>query len=178
MDRFDSKVSNPLRSFSHFSLFLATMSLQYCILSQRSHNYKQRKRMMDSDQLRYIASFLGATGVGMGAAGAHGLQKTLAKNGMQSAWTVASTYHLLHAAAILGVAALCKAYENEQNSPSRQIVRAGQLIAAGTTMFSGSIYLLALGIGPKKILGPTTPIGGLLMIGGWAMLGLASSSSS
>jgi uncharacterized membrane protein YgdD (TMEM256/DUF423 family) len=93
-------------------------------------------------------------------------------------WTVASTYHLLHAAAILGVAALCKAYENEQNGPSRQIVRAGQLLAAGTTMFSGSIYLLALGIGPKKILGPTTPIGGMLMIGGWAMLGLASSSSS
>jgi uncharacterized membrane protein YgdD (TMEM256/DUF423 family) len=134
--------------------------------------------MMESDQLRYIASFLGASGVGMGAAGAHGLQKTLAKKGMQTAWTVASTYHLLHAAAILGVAALCKAYENEQNGPPRQIVRAGQLLAAGTTMFSGSIYLLALGIGPKKILGPTTPIGGMLMIGGWAMLGLVSSSSS
>jgi uncharacterized membrane protein YgdD (TMEM256/DUF423 family) len=134
--------------------------------------------MMESDQLRWIASFLGATGVGVGAAGAHGLQKTLAKNGMQAAWGVASTYHLFHAAAILGVAALCKAYENEQSGPPRQIALAGKFLAAGTTMFSGSIYLLALGIGPKKIFGPTTPIGGMLMIGGWAMLGLASSSSS
>lgn len=133
---------------------------------------------MESDQIRWIASFLGATGVAVGAAGAHGLQKTLAKNGMQAAWGVASTYHLLHAAAILGVAALCKAYESEQNGPPRQIVRAGQFLAAGTAMFSGSIYLLALGIGPKKILGPITPIGGMLMIGGWAMLGMASSSSS
>jgi uncharacterized membrane protein YgdD (TMEM256/DUF423 family) len=139
---------------------------------------KQEEKMMASDQLRYIASILGATGVGLGAAGAHGLQKTLAKKGMQASWSTAITYQLFHAAAILGVAALCKAYESEKSGPPRQIVRAGQLLAVGATMFSGSIYLLAFGIGPKKIVGPTTPIGGLLMIGGWAMLGLASSSSS
>jgi uncharacterized membrane protein YgdD (TMEM256/DUF423 family) len=134
--------------------------------------------MKESDQLRWIASFLGATGVGLGAMGAHGFKKTLAKNGMEHAFGVASTYHLLHAAAILGVAALCKAYENEQKGRPRQIARAGQFLAAGTVMFSGSIYLLCFGIGPKKILGPATPVGGMLMIGGWAMLGLASSSSS
>ena len=45
-------------------------------------------------------------------------------------------------------------------------------MAVGTAMFSGSIYHLCLDIGPKRILGPTTPIGGSLMIAGWVMVGM------
>ena len=41
----------------------------------------------------------------------------------------------------------------------------------GTLLFSGSIYLLTLDIGPRKLLGPTTPIGGLLIIAGWIVIG-------
>jgi uncharacterized membrane protein YgdD (TMEM256/DUF423 family) len=40
----------------------------------------------------------------------------------------------------------------------------------GTLLFSGSIYLLSLGIGPRRLLGPVTPIGGLLLILGWCWL--------
>ena len=44
-------------------------------------------------------------------------------------------------------------------------------MALGTVLFSGSIYLLTLDIGPKKILGPITPVGGLLLMSGWVMIG-------
>ena len=39
---------------------------------------------------------------------------------------------------------------------------------SGTVMFSGSIYGLCLG-GPR-LLGPVTPLGGVLMMAGWATL--------
>jgi uncharacterized membrane protein YgdD (TMEM256/DUF423 family) len=54
---------------------------------------------------------------------------------------------------------------------------AGKLLTMGTMMFCGSIYCLSLDIGPKAILGPTTPLGGLLMIGGWIVAGLSLDSS-
>jgi len=47
-------------------------------------------------------------------------------------------------------------------------------MALGTAMFSGSIYLLCLDIGPKKLIGPITPVGGLLLICGWTMVGLGN----
>ena len=43
----------------------------------------------------------------------------------------------------------------------------------GTTLFSGSIYMLCLEQGPKALWGPATPLGGTAMIGGWALAGLA-----
>ncbi|KPV72178.1 uncharacterized protein RHOBADRAFT_47020 [Rhodotorula graminis WP1] len=48
------------------------------------------------------------------------------------------------------------------------------LIIAGTTLFSGSIFALLLfkdRMGSfARIVGPTTPVGGLLMIGGYLSL--------
>jgi len=130
----------------------------------------------DVDQLRRCAALLGATGVGMGAFGAHALNATLTQRGKLDNWRTATLYHLLQAAAVLGVSALAAASDsngdgNGNSGPtSTDLLRAGQLMTAGTAMFSGSIYLLCLGIGPAKVLGPTTPIGGLLMIGGWYYL--------
>jgi uncharacterized membrane protein YgdD (TMEM256/DUF423 family) len=47
---------------------------------------------------------------------------------------------------------------------------AAGLLTTGMTMFSGSIYCLVLG-GPRfRWMGPVTPLGGLCLIGGWAML--------
>ena len=47
-------------------------------------------------------------------------------------------------------------------------------MAVGTAMFSGSIYCLTLDIGPKKIFGPMTPVGGLFLIAGWALVGMGN----
>lgn len=48
------------------------------------------------------------------------------------------------------------------------------LLTTGTILFSGSVYGLVLSpsAGLKKILGPITPIGGLLLIAGWTTLAI------
>lgn len=124
-----------------------------------------------SSELRRYAAFLGASGVALGAAGAHGLHKQLSQRGKVENWRTAVLYQLFHAAALVGVSALAYQYKDE----SIQYSRIGRLLAAGTFMFSGSIYCLCFEIGPKKVLGPITPLGGLFMIGGWTLLGITSS---
>ena len=124
-----------------------------------------------SASLLQIASFLGASGVGLGAVGAHAFQQTLlARNSLKS-YQTAVLYHLLHAVAIVGVSAHVKT--SKDSDETKMLVKAGQAMGLGSVLFSGSIYFLSFGIGPKKILGPTTPLGGLLMISGWVMLGFS-----
>ena len=47
-----------------------------------------------------------------------------------------------------------------------------RLWAAGTVLFSGSLYALALG-GPRW-LGPVTPLGGAALIAGWVLAAAAA----
>lgn len=117
------------------------------------------------DYLKQVAGLLGASGVALGALGAHALHSKLVERGVLDSFRTAVLYQLFHASAIIGVAALS---QNNPGNPS--LKRVGQLLAIGTTMFSGSIYCLCLGVGPKTILGPTTPLGGLIMISGWTLL--------
>jgi len=111
--------------------------------------------------------------------GAHALKSTLESRKKTVMWNTASSYQLLHAVAILSLAAICQQRGPNDNkgkdsgdNGNGKILLAGKLMAVGTTMFSGSIYCLSLNIGPKAILGPVTPLGGLLMIGGWVVAGL------
>lgn len=130
-----------------------------------------------ADFLRKTASFLGGSGVALGAIGAHAFKDTLAKRGTTASYQTATIYQLFHAAAILGLSTVATTTTTNSigkgSSESNMTVLAGQLLSLGTIMFSGSIYCLALGVGPKAILGPTTPLGGLLMIGGWIVVGLS-----
>ncbi|CAB9523290.1 expressed unknown protein [Seminavis robusta] len=121
-----------------------------------------------SESLQKYAAVLGASGVALGALGSHALKDTLSKGNHLESWRTAIAYQLFHATALIGMAALAEARQDES------LMRAGQYMAVGSLMFSGSIYGLCLGVGPKKVLGPTTPIGGMLMIGGWVLLGLAA----
>ena len=105
-----------------------------------------------------VASVLGAIGVGLGAFGAHGLRERLSPDQLSS-WETAVTYQLLHAVVL---AALAWAGEG------RPIQLPAALFTAGIVLFSGSIYLLALG-GPRW-LGPVTPIGGASLIAAWLAL--------
>lgn len=135
-----------------------------------------------SDMLRRYAGLLGASGVAAGAFGAHALKDFLSKKpGALDNWKTAVTYQLLHATALLGVSALAsnqgRLLGEEKDKPIKtgpNYSTGGNLMAIGTLMFSGSIYGLCLGVGPKKLLGPTTPIGGLLMIAGWVVIGMGS----
>ncbi len=121
-----------------------------------------------SDFLLRSAAFLGSTGVGAGAFGAHALKSTLEKqkNGVEN-WKTAVQYQLIHATALLALAAI----SSGSGKNAAKLLKSGKLMSLGSMIFSGSIYCLTLDVGPKKILGPITPVGGLLMIGGWVMLG-------
>jgi uncharacterized membrane protein YgdD (TMEM256/DUF423 family) len=117
-----------------------------------------------NDGLRKVAAALGASGVFLGAIGAHAFKETLTKRGTLASWQTATMYQLFHATALLSLAS----YESKIISSL-----AGPLLTAGTIMFSGSIYCLSLGVGPKMVFGPATPLGGLLMIGGWIAVGMS-----
>jgi uncharacterized membrane protein YgdD (TMEM256/DUF423 family) len=110
------------------------------------------------------AGVLGATGVVMGAFGAHALKGALEAAGTRDAWDAAARYQLVHAAALLGLAGWIRARQGPAGACAAWAVR---LWVAGTLLFSGSLYLLALGA--PRWLGPVTPLGGAALIAGWAL---------
>jgi len=124
--------------------------------------------------MKVIAGILGLSGVVLGALGAHALKDRLALPGMAEAWQTAVTYHLIHAVALYALA-----IERISPRPTCRWQRwTGWAWSAGTLLFSGSLYLLALG-GPRW-LGPVTPLGGLALTAGWicvVVAGLRSSNS-
>lgn len=108
-------------------------------------------------QISGIVLALGA--VVLGAFGAHALKDTLIAENSVSVWETAVRYQMWHALGLL----LLSLFPKNQ-SPSKA---AGRCLIAGTLLFSGSLYLLAIG-GPRW-LGPITPVGGLLLISGWTL---------
>lgn len=110
------------------------------------------------------AAVLGASGVGLGAFGAHGLRAELLAAGTTNAWETAVRYHLLHAVALFALAVALSLPAGK----SRAVRLAGWGWLTGVVVFSGSLYWLALG-GPRW-LGPITPLGGLALLGGWLAL--------
>jgi uncharacterized membrane protein YgdD (TMEM256/DUF423 family) len=103
----------------------------------------------------------GIVAVAAGAFAAHALQQALDARAL--GWIeTASRYELAHALALLAVAVLAR------DGASRWIGRAGALFAAGTVLFCGSLYGLALtGFRPFAWV---TPFGGLAFLGGWGAL--------
>jgi uncharacterized membrane protein YgdD (TMEM256/DUF423 family) len=111
-----------------------------------------------------LASFYGLSAVILGAFGAHALKDRFNPDQLLS-WETGVRYQMFHALAMLLFVLLAdKGYHLK---PS--------LIAfsLGTLLFSGSIYCLCLGIGPRALLGPITPLGGLSLIIGWGWLMVA-----
>jgi uncharacterized membrane protein YgdD (TMEM256/DUF423 family) len=165
------------------------------VITMSNTSTKKSTAFRLSDQLRSIAAFLGGSGVALGAYGAHGLVSkdhsgNVTNTSVKENWKTAVMYQLIHAVSILTIATMVESKESRAQqqqllqkqkvssssslSPttpsSTMIHQAGQVMAVGTVLFSGSIYLLCFNIGPKQILGPTTPIGGMLIIAGWVML--------
>ena len=103
--------------------------------------------------------------VAAGAFGAHALRDRLAPD-MQSVFEVGARYHMYHALGLLAVAWAAGRW------PGTPAVVAGWLFVAGTIVFSGSLYLLALT--GQRWLGAITPLGGLAFMLGWAALAWAA----
>ena len=99
--------------------------------------------------------------VALGAFGAHGLRARLSPD-MLTVFEVGVRYHMYHALALLAVGWAAGRW------PGGAVHAAGWLFIAGTVVFSGSLYLLALT--GQRWLGAITPLGGAAFIAGWAAL--------
>ncbi len=115
-----------------------------------------------------LGAGLGALAVALGAFGAHGLRSRVEARELE-VFETAARYHLIHALVLVAVGLLA-ALASGQGRPdvARAADQAGWLLTAGVAVFSGSLYLLVL-TGARK-LGMVTPVGGLLLIGGWLAL--------
>lgn len=115
-----------------------------------------------------IAGALGASAVVTGAFGAHGLKNRLSVE-MTAIYQTAVEYHIYHALALLALGVA-----SERIWASRWTATACTAWIAGVTIFSGSLYLLALT--EIRWLGAITPIGGVALILGWVFLVPAAAS--
>lgn len=112
----------------------------------------------------FFAAILGATGILLGALGAHALKKVLSPDQLTS-YETAVRYQLYHALFLVAVGVLVEI------RPHKLLTRAAQLGFAGTLCFSGSIYVLVFTqIG--GIFGLVTPLGGVLLVAAWSFLAI------
>jgi uncharacterized membrane protein YgdD (TMEM256/DUF423 family) len=119
------------------------------------------------------AALLGALAVITGAFGAHGLKAKITPAQLDI-WHTAVQYNFYHVFALLFLATL--------KTGSGYLTASYYLFTAGIILFSGSLYLLAcrdmLNLeGSVKVIGPITPVGGLLFIAGWVTLACAAITS-
>ncbi len=118
-----------------------------------------------SRSILLLAGISGFLAVALGAFGAHGLKETLNTLGTQETWRTASLYHLVHSVALLALIGWSAA-------PAPRVRLIARMWALGLVLFSGSLYWLALG-GPK-LLGPVTPLGGIALLVGWALVAVTA----
>lgn len=103
----------------------------------------------------------GMFAVVLGAFGAHALQEILTLNNTIEIYKTASLYHYIHVLLIL----IIGLSQKDENPLIKWALRS---LFGGIGLFSGSLYILA--ISNIHWLGALTPVGGLLLIIGWALL--------
>jgi uncharacterized membrane protein YgdD (TMEM256/DUF423 family) len=113
-----------------------------------------------------LAAAFGLLGVAAGAFGAHALRTRVPAERLAS-FETGARYLMYGAFALLGVEWF-RAAGPDQVSESW----AGACLAAGTCVFSGSLFALALT--GRRRWGALTPVGGVLLLAGWALLGMAA----
>ena len=121
---------------------------------------------MKNKLLQIFGVLFCGSAVVLGAFGAHLLSDMLSADALQS-FEVGVRYQFYHGLALFFLSL----------SPDSKefISRTALLFVIGTLLFSSSIYLLSLSTmygdtGLQALLGPVTPIGGLLLILGWVNL--------
>jgi uncharacterized membrane protein YgdD (TMEM256/DUF423 family) len=112
-----------------------------------------------------IGALFGLLAIIFGAFGAHALKKSLSIDQIKS-FETGVKYQMYHAILLL----ILSFNLNMDTSLERYMIHC---FIVGTFLFSFSIYALVIGKSKgknMKILGPITPIGGLFLVMGWALL--------
>lgn len=112
-----------------------------------------------------IGSLSAFLAVAAGAFGAHALRDRLEPE-LLAIFETGARYQVYHALALLAVAWAAARW------PGTAAAAAGWLFVAGTMLFSGSLYALALT--GHRWLGAVTPVGGLCLLAGWLALAWAA----
>ena len=108
-----------------------------------------------------IASLFAALAILFGAFGSHALKERLSAQSLE-VYDIATRYLMFHALGIFLIALL--GFQLPKESLEIPVI----MMIVGTSIFSGSLYLIAM-LDFKK-LGIVTPIGGLLLIVSWLLL--------
>ena len=114
---------------------------------------------MDRQYWLKIAGLNLAIAVALGAFGAHGLKKMADSYALQI-WDTATLYLFVHGLGLLALGVLAVL--------GYRIGKIAMTLQVGIIIFSGTLYLMALGL--PKWLGVITPIGGTMLIIGWLLL--------
>ena len=120
-----------------------------------------------------IAAFLGAIGIILGAFGAHGLKKIVSE-AQVGTFEIGVRYQIYHALFLLFVGGASIFSEKVKKTIL-------VLTLLGVLFFSGSIYLLtfkdsfSFNVG---VIGPITPVGGVLLIISWVIAGIQAWKST
>jgi uncharacterized membrane protein YgdD (TMEM256/DUF423 family) len=114
--------------------------------------------------LGITASLIAGLAVAAGAFGAHGLRGRLEPSALAT-FETAARYQLIH-----GLAGAFAA-DRAARQGGAMAARAAAVFVAGSVLFSGSLYVLALG-GPP-LAGAITPLGGLAFMVAWLLLTLS-----
>jgi len=116
------------------------------------------------------ASFFGAVAVILGAFGAHGLKNLIPADAL-TIWAKGVEYQFYHTFALLFLSTFAR-------FRTKLVDIAYYCFTIGIILFSGSLYLLAtreiLHLNFVNFIGPVTPVGGLLLVAGWAFLFFAA----
>jgi len=104
-----------------------------------------------------LAAVNGLMAVAAGAFGAHGVVDAQVKDWLRTG----AQYQLVHAVAALSCFGLLRLAPGPA-------AWAARLLGLGGLVFAGSLYVMALT--GARLLGAATPIGGILMLAGWAAL--------
>lgn len=112
-----------------------------------------------------IIALSGLSVVALGAFGAHGLAERLDARAL-NAWQTGVRYQAWHTLAFMAITLW------RERTPLRGQHLTLALWGLGMVLFSGSIY--ALSLGAPSLIGPVTPVGGLLLMAGWVALGVTA----
>jgi uncharacterized membrane protein YgdD (TMEM256/DUF423 family) len=127
---------------------------------------RHKERDMHVDRLYFATgAIFAAIAVAAGAFGAHGLKARISPD-MLAVFEVGARYHMYHALALMACAWAATRW------PGGLVAAAFFLFVAGTLVFSGSLYALALT--GARWLGALTPLGGVAFLAGWLCLALAA----
>ncbi|WP_435624254.1 DUF423 domain-containing protein [Flagellimonas sp.] len=121
--------------------------------------------MGSSELVQLFGALYGLLAVVFGAFGAHALKKKLTPEQLQS-FETGVKYQMYHAILLVSLGFFLDFSGTLQNYMALCFI-------LGTFLFSFSIYglVISASAGRKlKILGPITPLGGLLLVMGWVLL--------